>query len=65
MEKIIGLINAPFTPFHADGSVNFDPIPTYAALYKLLNVFFELDIFKDRKTKEIGEIILWILWVKN
>ena len=32
MEKIIGLINAPFTPFHADGSVNFDPIPAYAAL---------------------------------
>ena len=32
MEKIIGLINAPFTPFHADGTVNFDPIPAYAAL---------------------------------
>ena len=32
MEKIIGLINAPFTPFYADGSVNFEPIPAYAAL---------------------------------
>ena len=32
MEKIVGLINAPFTPFYADGSVNFEPIPAYAAL---------------------------------
>ena len=32
MEKIIGLINAPFTPFHADGSVNLAPIPAYAEL---------------------------------
>ena len=26
MEKIIGLINAPFTPFNADGSVNKDKL---------------------------------------
>ena len=32
MEKIIGLIDAPFTPFHADGSINLDPIPAYADL---------------------------------
>ncbi len=32
MEKIIGLINAPFTPFHTDGSVNLAPIPAYAEL---------------------------------
>lgn len=32
MEKTIGLINAPFTPFHADGSVNLAPIPAYAEL---------------------------------
>lgn len=32
MEKIIGLIDAPFTPFYADGSVNYEPIPAYAAL---------------------------------
>ena len=32
MEKIIGLINAPFTPFHANGDVNFEPIPAYAAM---------------------------------
>lgn len=32
MEKIIGLIDAPFTPFHADGSLNLSPIPAYAQL---------------------------------
>lgn len=32
MEKIIGLIDAPFTPFHADGSLNLAPIPAYAQL---------------------------------
>jgi N-acetylneuraminate lyase len=32
MEKIKGLIDAPFTPFHANGEVNLDPIPEYAAL---------------------------------
>jgi len=32
MEKIIGLIDAPFTPFNEDGSVNLAPIPQYAAM---------------------------------
>lgn len=32
MEKIKGLIDAPFTPFHEDGSVNLAPIPEYAAM---------------------------------
>ena len=32
MEKIRGLIDAPFTPFHEDGSLNLAPIPEYAAL---------------------------------
>ena len=32
MEKIIGLINAPFTPFDENGDVNLKPIPEYAAL---------------------------------
>lgn len=32
MEKITGLINAPFTPFLADGSVNYDLIKPYAEL---------------------------------
>jgi N-acetylneuraminate lyase len=30
MEKIIGLINAPFTPFLESGEVNYEPIPAYA-----------------------------------
>lgn len=32
MEKIIGLIDAPFTPFDEQGNVNLAPIPTYAQL---------------------------------
>ena len=32
MEKIKGLIDAPFTPFHEDGSLNLAPIPEYAEL---------------------------------
>ncbi len=32
MEKIIGLINAPFTPFDANGEINLKPIPEYATL---------------------------------
>ncbi|MGM9688340.1 MAG: dihydrodipicolinate synthase family protein [Alloprevotella sp.] len=32
MEKISGLIDAPFTPFDEQGNVNLDPIPEYAAL---------------------------------
>jgi len=32
MEKIIGLIDAPFTPFHANGDVNLEPIEAYAAM---------------------------------
>ncbi|MDO4714744.1 MAG: dihydrodipicolinate synthase family protein [Bacteroidales bacterium] len=31
-EKIIGLIDAPFTPFDAEGNVNFAPIADYCAL---------------------------------
>ena len=34
MEKIIGLIDAPFTPFYPNGEVNFEPIPAYAAMLK-------------------------------
>lgn len=32
MEKITGLIDAPFTPFTPDGDVNYGPIPAYAAM---------------------------------
>lgn len=30
MEKIIGLIDAPFTPFYPNGDVNYEPIQAYA-----------------------------------
>lgn len=32
MEKIKGLIDAPFTPMLANGDINFAPIPTYAKM---------------------------------
>ncbi|MBQ9184675.1 MAG: dihydrodipicolinate synthase family protein [Bacteroidales bacterium] len=32
MEKIIGLINAPFTPMKPNGEVNLEPVPAYAAM---------------------------------
>lgn len=31
-EKIEGLIDAPFTPFHANGDINLNPIPAYARM---------------------------------
>ena len=34
MEKIIGLIDAPFTPFHENGDVNLQPIAAYGAMLK-------------------------------
>ena len=34
MQKIKGLINAPFTPFYANGEVNLEPIAAYAAMLK-------------------------------
>jgi len=30
MEKILGLIDAPFTPMLANGDINLSVIPTYA-----------------------------------
>lgn len=33
-EKIQGLIDAPFTPMDAQGNINLDPIPAYAAMLK-------------------------------
>lgn len=32
MEKIKGLIDAPFTPFYENGEVNYEVIPAYAAM---------------------------------
>lgn len=33
-EKIVGLIDAPFTPFTANGDINLEPIPAYAEMLK-------------------------------
>ena len=41
MEKIIGLINAPFTPFYENGEVNYEPIEAYAKLL-VKNGFFAI-----------------------
>ena len=35
MEKIIGLIDAPFTPFYENGEVNYEPIIFSIILYLL------------------------------
>lgn len=32
MKRIIGLIDAPFTPFYGDGEVNYEPIGAYAQM---------------------------------
>ncbi|MGL5272364.1 MAG: dihydrodipicolinate synthase family protein, partial [Phocaeicola sp.] len=32
MEKIVGLIDAPFTPMHNDGEINLSPIAAYAKM---------------------------------
>ena len=32
MEKIIGLIDAPFTPMHPNGDINLEPIAAYAKM---------------------------------
>ena len=34
MEKIKGLIDAPFTPFYSNGEVNYEPIERYAEMLK-------------------------------
>lgn len=33
MEKIHGLIDAPFTPFYENGEVNYEPIEAYCQLW--------------------------------
>ena len=48
MEKIIGLIDAPFTPFYANGDVNLEPIEAYAAMLQ--------------KNGLKGSIYQWFVW---
>lgn len=67
MEKIKGLIDAPFTPFYPDGEVNYEPIPAYAAMLKkngLKGVFIngssgEGYMLTDDERKRVAEA-----WVK-
>lgn len=67
MEKIKGLIDAPFTPFLANGDVNYEPIPAYAAMLKkngLKGVFIngssgEGYMLTDDERKRLAEA-----WVK-
>ncbi len=67
MEKIKGLIDAPFTPFYPNGDVNYEPIPAYAAMLKkngLKGVFIngssgEGYMLTDDERKRLAET-----WVK-
>ncbi len=67
MEKIKGLIDAPFTPFYPNGDVNYEPIPAYAAMLKkngLKGVFIngssgEGYMLTDDERKRLAEA-----WVK-
>ena len=71
MEKIKGLIDAPFTPMHADGSINLDVIPEYAALLQrngLKGVFIngssgEGYMLTEDERKQIAEA--WMEAVKS
>ena len=52
MEKIIGLIDAPFTPFYANGDVNLEPIEAYAKMLQkngLKGVFIRRGLYVDHR----------------
>lgn len=62
MDKIKGLIDAPFTPFYENGEVNYEPIEDYAKLLvknglkrRIHQWFFRRRLYADRgRTHEIG-----------
>ncbi len=67
MEKIVGLINAPFTPFHPNGDINLDPIPAYAAMLKkngLQGVFINGSSGEGYMLTEEERMQLAEAWVK-
>ena len=67
MEKIIGLIDAPFTPFYEDGTVNFEPIPEYADLLRrngLKGVFINGSSGEGYMLTEEERMQLAEVWVK-
>mgnify|MGYP001654657143 CR=1 FL=1 len=52
MEKIKGLIDAPFTPFYENGEVNYEPIEAYAKLLFKGSVYqriFGRGLYADRR----------------
>ena len=53
MEKIIGLIDAPFTPFYANGDVNLEPIEAYAKMLQHVTLTHRSWVF--------GASVQWLL----
>lgn len=67
MEKIIGLIDAPFTPFYENGDINLKPIPEYAALLQrngLKGVFINGSSGEGYMLTDEERIQLAEAWVK-
>ena len=67
MEKIKGLIDAPFTPFYANGEVNLEPIERYANMLKkngLQGVFINGSSGEGYMLTEDERIKLAEAWVK-
>ena len=68
MEKIIGLIDAPFTPFLPNGDVNYEPIPAYAAMLKkngLTGVFINGSSGEGYMLTTEERIKLTEKWIEN
>ena len=67
MEKIKGLINAPFTPFDEQGEVNLKPIAAYAAMLQkngLQGVFINGSSGEGYMLTEEERMMLAEEWVK-
>ena len=67
MEKIHGLIDAPFTPFYANGEVNYKPIQAYADLLArngLKGVFINGSSGEGYMLTEEERMLLAEAWVK-
>ncbi len=65
--KIKGLIDAPFTPFTADGDVNCEPIPAYAAMLArngLKGVFINGSSGEGYMLTEEERMVLAEAWIK-
>lgn len=68
MERIKGLIDAPFTPMYEDGSVNYEIIPAYAELLArngLKGVFINGSSGEGYMLTEQERMSLAEVWVRN